>query len=299
MMSDIVKNRQNEWLPRIEAELDRYTAGCGSMHPVLLEAMRYSLLDAGKRIRPLLALEFCRAAGGNPEDAMPFACGVEMIHTYSLIHDDLPCMDDDDLRRGKPSNHKAFGEDTALLAGDALQTLAFEILTSDETAALVGDAACRKAVNALARYAGCIGMAGGQMIDLESENTNAPFEVIQDLVGKKTACLLQAACELGCISANADEAKITAASAYGRAIGFAFQIQDDILDCTSTDEELGKPVGSDEENHKSTFVSIVGINECRRMVDAYTAQAIGALRQFGGNTNALSHFALDLAKRKK
>ena len=205
-----------------------------------------------------------------------------MIHTYSLIHDDLPCMDDDDLRRGKPSNHKAFGEDTALLAGDALQTLAFEILTSDETAAL-----------------GCIGMAGGQMIDLESENTNAPFEVIQDLVGKKTACLLQAACELGCISANADEAKITAASAYGRAIGFAFQIQDDILDCTSTDEELGKPVGSDEENHKSTFVSIVGINECRRMVDAYTAQAIGALRQFGGNTNALSHFALDLAKRKK
>ena len=289
----------NHYPALIENALERYLPSLDCRERKLIESMRYSLEAGGKRVRPMLVLEFNALCGGKTKAALPFACAVEMIHTYSLIHDDLPCMDNDDLRRGKPSNHKAFGEDTALLAGDALQTLAFEILTSDETAALVGDAACRKAVNALARYAGCIGMAGGQMIDLESENTNASFEVIQDLVGKKTACLLQAACELGCISANADEAKITAASAYGRAIGFAFQIQDDILDCTSTDEELGKPVGSDEENHKSTFVSIVGINECRRMVDAYTAQAIGALRQFGGNTNALSHFALDLAKRKK
>ena len=124
-MTDIVKERQNHWLPRIEEELDRATANCGSMHPLLLSAMRYSLLDAGKRIRPILTLECCRAAGGNPEDAMPFACGVEMIHTYSLIHDDLPCMDDDDLRRGKPSCHVRFGEANALLAGDALQPLAF------------------------------------------------------------------------------------------------------------------------------------------------------------------------------
>ena len=129
-MNDIVKERQNHWLPKIEAELDRYTAQCGSMHDILLQAMRYSLLDAGKRIRPILALEFCRAAGGNPEDAMPFACGVEMIHTYSLIHDDLPCMDDDDLRRGKPSCHVKFGEANALLAGDALQPLAFETMLS-------------------------------------------------------------------------------------------------------------------------------------------------------------------------
>ena len=164
-MNNIVKERQNEWLPKIEAELDRYTANCGSMHGILLEAMRYSLLDAGKRIRPILALEFCRAAGGNPEDAMPFACGVEMIHTYSLIHDDLPCMDDDDLRRGKPSCHIKFGEANALLAGDALQPLAFETMLSGSK---IRPDLTLKAANTLAHACGAAGMVGGQMIDLEN-----------------------------------------------------------------------------------------------------------------------------------
>ena len=289
----------NTYLSMIEKALYGYLPSSDTSEGKLIDAMRYSLEAGGKRVRPMLVMEFNAVCGGKPDAALPFACAVEMIHTYSLIHDDLPCMDDDDLRRGKPSNHKVFGEDTALLAGDALQTLAFEILSSEKTAALAGDMACRKAVNTLAKYSGCVGMAGGQMIDLVSENTHAPLEVVEELIGKKTACLLQAACELGCIAANADDEKIKAASEYGKSIGYAFQIQDDILDMTSTNEVLGKPVGSDEENNKSTIVSLLGIEQSRKLVDEYTAKAIAALGRLGGNTKGLSFFALDLAKRVK
>ena len=289
----------NTYLSMIEKALYGYLPSSDISEGKLIDAMRYSLEAGGKRVRPMLVMEFNAVCGGNPETALPFACAVEMIHTYSLIHDDLPCMDDDDLRRGKPSNHKVFGEDTALLAGDALQTLAFEILSSEKTAALAGDKACRKAVNTLAKYSGCVGMAGGQMIDLVSENTHAPLEVVEELIGKKTACLLQAACELGCIAANADDDRIKAASEYGRSIGYAFQIQDDILDMTSSNEVLGKPVGSDEENNKSTIVSLLGIEQSRKLVDEYTAKAIAALGRLGGSTKGLSFFALDLAKRVK
>ena len=220
-----------------------------------------------------------------------------MIHTYSLIHDDLPCMDDDDMRRGKPSNHKVFGEDIALLAGDALLTLAFETLTSDKAAALSGDKACRLAANTLARYAGVTGMVGGQVIDLKNENTNAPLEVLREMDEKKTACLIQAACELGCIAANATEERRRAAAKYGECIGVAFQIQDDILDCTSSDEELGKPVGSDAENSKSTYVSLLGIDKCRELVDSLTREATDALSAFDADTTSLHDFALALARR--
>ena len=289
----------NHYLKLIEEALYGYLPSADCREKKLIESMRYSLEAGGKRVRPMLVMEFNALCGGKPEAALPFACAVEMVHTYSLIHDDLPCMDDDDLRRGKPSNHKAFGEDIALLAGDALLTLAFDILSRDDTAALVGDKACRQAAGALARYAGCVGMVGGQVIDLESENRRVPIEVINELVGKKTACLIQAACELGCLAAHADEGRIRAASEYGASIGYAFQIQDDILDCTSTDEVLGKPVGSDEENRKSTFVSLLGIDRARKMVDTYTAQAIAALNRIGGNTKSLSFLAMDLAKRVK
>ena len=289
----------NTYLSMIEKALYGYLPSSDIREGKLIDAMRYSLEAGGKRVRPMLVMEFNAVCGGKPDAALPFACAVKMIHTYALIHDDLPCMDDDDLRRGKPSNHKVFGEDTALLAGDALQTLAFEILSSEKTAALAGDKACRKAVNTLAKYSGCVGMAGGQMIDLVSENTHAPLEVVEELIGKKTACLLQAACELGCIAANADDEKIKAASEYGKSIGYAFQNQDDILDMTSTNEVLGKPVGSDEENNKSTIVSLLGIDRSRKLVDEYTAKAIAALGRLGGNTKGLSFFALDLAKRVK
>ncbi len=285
-------------LELIESALYSYLPGLDLREKKLIESMKYSLEAGGKRVRPMLVLDFCALCGGDIHAALPFACAVEMVHTYSLIHDDLPCMDDDDLRRGKPSNHKVFGEDTALLAGDALQTLAFETLSSDSAAALAGDRACRLAANALAKYAGCTGMVGGQVIDLMSEHTQAPVEVLRELVYKKTACLIMAACELGCIAAGANEAQRKAASLYGESVGLAFQIQDDILDCTSTDEELGKPVGSDEENQKSTFVSLLGVEKCRALVDELTNQALQSLDAFDGNTGDLKQFALALAKRK-
>ena len=244
----------------------------------LIDAMAYSLEAGGKRVRPYLVFSFNSLCGGSEESATAFACAVEMIHTYSLIHDDLPCMDNDDLRRGKPSNHKVFGEDIALLAGDALLTLAFETLS---------------------KYAGATGMIGGQVIDLMSENTNAPIEVLREMDYKKTACLIKAACELGCISAGANDKQIKAASEFGECIGIAFQIQDDILDVTSSDEELGKPVGSDAENSKSTYVSLLGIEKCRELVDELTEKAVNALHGFDGDTKELEEFAYKLAKRNK
>lgn len=288
----------NQFLNQIENALYTFLPGSNCREKKLIESMKYSLEAGGKRVRPRLVLEFNALCGGETEAALPFACAVEMVHTYSLIHDDLPCMDDDDLRRGKPSNHKVFGEDTALLAGDSLLTLAFETLTSDKTAQLVGDKACRRAANILSGYAGATGMVGGQVIDLMSENTNAPIEVLQEMDYKKTACLIKAACELGCIAANADEKLIKAASLYGESIGIAFQIQDDILDCTSSDEELGKPVGSDAENSKSTYVSLLGIKACENLVDELTEQATQALSAFEGDTSALRNYALELAIRK-
>lgn len=289
----------SEMIQRIENALYGCLPDKNCREGVLIDAMRYSLEAGGKRVRPRLVLEFARLCGGSEEAALPFACAVEMIHTYSLIHDDLPCMDDDDLRRGKPSNHKVYGEDIALLAGDALLTLAFETLADDKTAELAGDRACRLAAKTLARYAGAVGMVGGQVIDLKSENTNAPLEVLREMDEKKTACLIQAACELGCIAANAGADKRRAAALYGESIGVAFQIQDDILDQTSSDEELGKPVGSDNENSKSTYVSLLGIEKCRALVDELTNQAIEALSAFDADTEALRDYALVLAKRNK
>ena len=289
----------SEMIQRIENALYGCLPDKNCREGVLIDAMRYSLEAGGKRVRPRLVLEFARLCGGSEEAALPFACAVEMIHTYSLIHDDLPCMDDDDLRRGKPSNHKVYGEDIALLAGDALLTLAFETLADDKTAELAGDRACRLAAKTLARYAGAVGMVGGQVIDLKSENTNAPLEVLREMDEKKTACLIQAACELGCIVANAGADKRRAAALYGESIGVAFQIQDDILDQTSSNEELGKPVGSDNENSKSTYVSLLGIEKCRALVDELTNQAIEALSAFDADTEALRDYALALAKRNK
>lgn len=265
----------------------------------LVEAMQYSIDAGGKRVRPQLVFEFNKLCNGDCDAAVPFACAVEMIHTYSLIHDDLPCMDNDDLRRGKPSNHKVFGEDMALLAGDALLTLAFETMCCDEAVAASGKRACCKGVAVLADYAGAQGMVGGQAIDLLNENMHAPVEILQEMDYKKTACLIKAACELGCISASADDIKTEAASQYGECIGLAFQIQDDILDVTSSNEELGKPVGSDSGNCKSTYVSLLGLDECRRLVKEYTKKAVDSLKVFDGDTAPLEKFAYSLAKRTK
>lgn len=288
-----------DYIKATEQALYDFLPDLNCKEKVLIESMKYSLEAGGKRVRPNLVFSFNELCGGNLKSAVPFACAVEMIHTYSLIHDDLPCMDNDDMRRGKPSNHKVYGEDIALLAGDALQSLAFEIMTSEKAMALTSSSACCKAVNTLSSYCGASGMVGGQVIDLVNENKSAPIEVLREMDYKKTACLIKAACELGCISANADESLVKAASEYGECIGIAFQIQDDILDVTSTDEELGKPVGSDSENSKSTYVSLLGIDKCKELVAELTDKAKKALSVFEGDTKSLSDFADYLAERTK
>lgn len=281
---------------KIENALLGYLPSKDCTEKKLIEAMEYSLMAGGKRIRPRFVLEFSRLCGGSDELAMPFACGVEMIHTYSLIHDDLPCMDDDDYRRGRPSNHVEFGEDTALLAGDALQSLAFEIMASSATVENAYNVA--RAVANLAKYCGASGMAGGQQIDLSYENKSAPIEILKEMDSKKTSALIKASCEMGCIIAGASDKQIEAAGNFGEAVGIAFQIMDDILDITADESKLGKPTGSDASNNKSTYVSLLGLEKCKALVDELTEKALLSLNYFDGDIKPLSDIALQLAKRE-
>lgn len=244
----------------------------------IYEAMQYSLMAGGKRIRPVLTLETCRMCGGDAQAALPFACAVEMVHTYSLIHDDLPCMDDDDLRRGKPTNHKVFGEANAVLAGDALLTAAFEIMTEHR-----GDLPAERvleAIDCLSHAAGAAGMIGGQILDMEGEERPLGLEELKLMQSLKTGALICAATEMGCIIAGGNEAQRQAVRKYAQCVGSAFQIRDDMLDVTSTDEVLGKPIGSDAENGKTTFVTQLGLERCGLLVDELTQQAIDALTGF-------------------
>ena len=288
-----------DYIKQTEQALYDYLPDLNCREKELIESMKYSLEAGGKRVRPNLVFSFNELCNGKTEAAVPFACAVEMIHTYSLIHDDLPCMDNDDMRRGKPSNHKVYGEDIALLAGDALQSLAFEIMTSDKAISQSSAAACCKAVNTLAAYCGARGMVGGQVIDLINENKSAPIEVLREMDYKKTACLIKAACELGCISANADDKLIKSASEYGECIGIAFQIQDDILDVCGDSALLGKPTLSDEENGKVTYVTIHGIDESRRYVTELSERAVRELEEIGGDNEFLKELVIWLINRDK
>ena len=288
-----------DYIKQTEQALYDYLPDLNCREKELIESMKYSLEAGGKRVRPNLVFSFNKLCNGKTEAAIPFACAVEMIHTYSLIHDDLPCMDNDDMRRGKPSNHKVYGEDIALLAGDALQSLAFEIMTSDKAISQSSAAACCKAVNTLAAYCGARGMVGGQVIDLINENKSAPIEVLREMDYKKTACLIKAACELGCISANADDKLIKSASEYGECIGIAFQIQDDILDVCGDSALLGKPTLSDEENGKVTYVTIHGIDESRRYVTELSERAVRELEEIGGDNEFLKELVIWLINRDK
>lgn len=260
----------------------------------MLDAMAYSLSNGGKRIRPVLTLEFCRVCGGDYKAAIPFAIGLEMIHTYSLIHDDLPCMDNDDMRRGKPSSHKVYGEANALLAGDGLLTLAFETVLSADISA---DKKAKAALE-LAKAAGASGMIGGQVMDLANEEKTAGLDEIILTEKLKTGALIKAAAAMGCIAAGASNAQIKAAQTYCENIGLAFQIVDDILDVTSDEETLGKPIGSDSENGKSTFVSLLGLEESARYARELTAQAKASLDIFGCEGEFLSVLADRLSERK-
>lgn len=237
-----------EYKTLIDAKLAEYFHADGMPQAGLFEAMRYSLNAGGKRIRPILVLEFCRITGGDCDKALPAACAIEMLHTYSLIHDDLPCMDNDDLRRGKPTNHVVYGECTATLAGDALQAEAFGTILRSELPA----EARAECARILADAVGADGMCGGQFLDMIGENKILTADELDEINSRKTGALLIAACTMGVAAAGGNEKQIEAASLFGAAIGAAFQIRDDMLDVISTSEQLGKPIGSDAQEHKNT-----------------------------------------------
>ena len=282
--SALVENGLNGLFPQEECR-----------HSKIFEACRYSLLAGGKHIRAALLLEFYRLCGGRVEDAIPFACGLEMIHTYSLVHDDLPCMDNDDFRRGKPSNHKVYGYSTAMLAGDALLNRAFEVMLEQE---FVPAERAMKATAYISRCSGVYGMIGGQVQDLAMEGRPATLEELREMVSLKTGALIRAACAAGVLLADGSDAQKQAAEDYAAAVGLAFQIQDDILDVVGDQAVLGKAIGSDIANEKTTFVSVYGLETCRSMVRNLTVEAEAAAETFadGGFLKELAGY---LANRNK
>ncbi len=280
-------------MQRYKDLIEGYLAQCflyDAPQKELFEAMRYSLLSGGKRLRPILTLSFCELCGGRAEDALPFAAAVDMIHTYSLIHDDLPCMDNDDFRRGKPTSHKVYGEAKAVLAGDALLTAAFSQLAS----AKLPPERIVKAVTALSSCAGELGMVGGQVLDMDAEQRECTDEDVRAIQSRKTGALICAACLLGVIAAGGSETQEKAAEGYAEALGLAFQIQDDILDVIGDAQKLGKATGADEK--KNTFVRIYGVDACKKMVQKETDKAIATLEVFG-DAQFQTDLALSMAHR--
>lgn len=257
----------------------------------LYEAMAYSLLAGGKRLRPILTFEFCRMCGADWKKAAPFAAAIEMIHTYSLIHDDLPCMDNDDYRRGMPTNHKVYGEAMAVLAGDALLTDAFCVAA---TASVEGKA-MSDAVGILAECAGSGGMVGGQVLDILSGERELSEQEVLDIQTRKTGGLIRAACATGALAGGACWEQFDAACQFAAGLGLAFQIRDDMLDVIGTKEEMGKGVGTDES--KNTFVRLYGLEKCEKLVEKYTAYAIDALGVFE-DTGYMESLARSLTDRR-
>ena len=282
------------YIPVIENKLNELLPESGERYSSAVNAMRYSLLSGGKRIRPILLLEFYSLFGGRAEGALNFAAAIEMIQTYSLIHDDLPCMDNDDMRRGKPSCHKAFGYDTALLAGDALLTHAFFAAAN---AADIPPERVSRAISVLAQKAGIYGMVGGQVMDLDFEKNGANGEELTAMYIKKTSCLLEAAAMCGAVLAGADEETVKKTEEYTENLGLAFQIIDDILDCTADEKTLGKPIGSDKKNGKTTFVTLLGLDGAKQKAALLTKKAEDILNGFSGDTSYLKELTEYLLNR--
>lgn len=278
----------------IDRKLIEYLPEANDGQNNVVRAMKYSLANGGKRLRPVFTLEFCRVCSGEIKGALPLACALEYVHTYSLIHDDLPCMDNDDMRRGNPSCHKMYGESTALLAGDALLTHAFELITNAD----LPDDRIVKAVSLLSQNSGVGGMIGGQVIDLIFESQKPELSELLTVYKLKTGALISAACLMGCIAAGADDEKMAAASKFAYYLGIAFQIKDDLLDIYGDEEKLGKPIGSDAENEKFTYVSAVGAEKARQDVERLTENAIAQLDAFE-DTDFLETLARYLVNREK
>lgn len=273
------EERSSIYRQHIESYLKQFYVNFhGQPQIQLFEAIEYSLLAGGKRLRPIFAFDFCRMCGCEWQTAAPFAAAIEMIHTYSLIHDDLPCMDNDDFRRGRPTNHKVYGEGLAVLAGDALLTDAF---LSASRAELQNPARMPMAIKVLAECAGSLGMVGGQVLDIMSEERELSETEVLDIQTRKTGGLIKAACVLGAIAGNANKEQLSAAETFADALGLAFQIRDDMLDVIGTQEEMGKGVGTDAA--KNTFVRLYGLEKCEELVQSYTQKAIDALNIFPDN----------------
>jgi geranylgeranyl diphosphate synthase type II len=286
-----------DYLNLINTYLETTIGECNFGEDIVHQAMKYSLSIGGKRIRPVLVLEFCRICGGDTEKALPFAAAIEMIHTYSLIHDDLPCMDNDDMRRGMPSCHKKFGEEYALLAGDGLLTRAFGIIAESDIAK-EEPALAVKAISELSRLSGIDGMIGGQVIDLKNEDKPCGLDVLKTMDSLKTGALIRCACIMGVIAAKGTSEQFEHAIKFADNLGHAFQIIDDILDVIGDEKELGKPIGSDADSNKSTYVSILGIEKSRKYADELTNNAIKALDIFNEKGEFLRNLALSLISRK-
>ena len=284
-----------EYKALIDTKLAEYFRADDMPQAGLFEAMRYSLNAGGKRIRPILVLEFCRITGGDCYKALPVACAIEMLHTYSLIHDDLPCMDNDDLRRGKPTNHIVYGECTATLAGDALQAEAFGTILRSELPA----EARAECARILADAVGADGMCGGQFLDMIGENKLLTADELDEINSRKTGALLIAACTMGVAAAGGNEKQSEAARRFGAAIGAAFQIRDDMLDVISTSEQLGKPIGSDAQEHKNTYMALYGAERCMKMIEKLTEVAKAALNEAFDDTAFLCDLADSMVTRRK
>ena len=289
MVNEMLKDYQ----VKLDSRFDIILSESGQLYDELLSACRYAVLNGGKRIRPVLLLEFYKLCGKDDDCAYNFACALEMIHSYSLVHDDLPCMDNDDMRRGKPSCHKAYGESMALLCGDALLTEAFSIAA--KTKGLPAENVV-KAVMHLSTSSGVGGMIGGQVIDI-ADNTNSDDDVLFEMYRLKTGALLKTACAIGCILAGADDELVSIAEKFGEKLGVAFQIIDDILDSTGDAKTLGKPVGSDEKNNKDTIAVRLGVEYCRELAKKYTDEAYECLEHFDGDTTRLKTLATYLLER--
>ncbi len=293
-MKDL-NEQMNQWIAYIEEKLEGVMPKQGEFPPVIFEAMGYSLFAGGKRLRPMMLLAACEAVGGNKEDAVPFACAMEMIHTYSLIHDDLPAMDNDDYRRGRLTNHKVFGEDMAILSGDGLLHHAMEVMAD-----ACYENPCKKtaaAMQAIARGAGIHGMLVGQVVDVFYEGKPLEASILNFIHINKTAAMIRAALKAGAILGGATEETAEKFALAGEKIGVAFQILDDILDVTSTMEELGKPIHSDERNEKTTYVTLYGIDKSREIACKLSDEAICIWEELGEGSEFLKDLTKYLTKR--
>ena len=287
----------NDWAKRVEEELDRLVPK-SSEPPEIFEIMRYSLFAGGKRLRPVLCVAGCEAVGRSPEWILPAACALECIHSYSLIHDDLPAMDDDDLRRGMPTSHKVYGEAAAILGGDGLQTLAFELMANDKMGEKISPERHVKAIRMLAEASGAVGMVGGQLLDIRADGRVGDVALLEEIHRRKTGALLRVSVCLGGLLGGGDEAQMGALCVYGEKIGLAFQIVDDILDVEGDEALMGKPTGSDEGLNKATYPVLYGIEASKKLARSTCEEALQALEIFPNQAPELESLARFIVLRR-